>query len=82
MKTVFHKQFTNLPKTQKELLEKAIILFRNEPSHPDLYNHPLAGEWKGHRSISFGGAWRAHFKLVDKETALFVAAGTRSQLYK
>jgi len=78
----FNKQFAKLPKVQKERLEKTIILFRNEPHHPDLYNHPLTGEWKGHRSISFGGDWRAHFKIIDKETALFVAVGTHIQLYK
>lgn len=86
MKTVFHKQFTKqfakLSKAQKERFEKTIILFRNEPKHPDLYNHPLTGEWKGHRSISFGGDWRAHYKAIDKDTALFVAIGTHSQLYK
>ena len=78
----FNKQFAKLPKVQKERLEKTIFLFRNEPHHPDLYNHPLTGEWKGHRSISFGGDWRAHFKIIDKETALFVAVGTHIQLYK
>jgi mRNA interferase YafQ len=86
MKTVFHRQFnkqyTKLPRAQKERFEKAIILFRNEPSNPELYNHPLTGQWKGHRSISFGGDWRAHFKVIDKETALLVAVGTHSQLYK
>jgi addiction module RelE/StbE family toxin len=86
MKTVFHKQFNKqfakLPKAQKGRLEQAIILFRNEPYHPDLYNHPLSGEWKGFRSISFGGDWRAHYSVIDEDTALFVAAGTHSQLYK
>jgi len=53
----------------------------NNPYHPDLYNHPLAGEWIGYRSISFGGDWRAHYKMVD-EIAIFVACGTHSQLYK
>jgi len=86
MKTVFHrrfvKQYTKLPETQKQRLEKAIIIFRNAPNHPELYNHPLTGEWKGHRSISFGGDWRAHYIPQDKNTVLFVAVGTHSQLYK
>lgn len=86
MKTIFHKhfikQFAKLPKTQKERFEKVIILFRNESKDVDLYIHPLTGEWKGHRSISFGGDWRAHYKVMDKDTALFVAIGTHSQLYK
>ena len=86
MKTIFHKQFTKqfvkLPKAQKERFETNIIIFRTEPKHPDLYNHPLTGGWKDHRSISFGGDWRAHYKVIDKDTALFVAIGTHSQLYK
>ena len=86
MKTVFHKQFnkqfTKLPKAQKKRFEKAIILFRHEANHPDLYNHPLTGKWKGHRSISFGGDWRAHYIPQNDGIAFFVAVGTHSQLYK
>ena len=86
MKTIFHKQFAKqyakLPQAQKKRFEKAILLFRNEPSHPDLSNHPLTGEWKGHRSIAFGSDWRAHYLPQDADTARFVAVGTHSQLYK
>jgi mRNA interferase YafQ len=86
MKTVFHRQFVKqyakLPDAQKKRFEKAIILFKHEPNHPDLYNHPLTGQWKGHRSIAFGGDWRAHYLPQDTDTVLFVAVGTHSQLYK
>lgn len=86
MRTIFHKEFnkqyTKLPEAQKKRFEKAIIQFRHEPHHPDLYNHDLTGRWKGHRSIAFGGDRRAHYKLLDEHTALFVAIGTHSQLYK
>jgi len=86
MKTVFHKQFakqySKLPEAQKKRFEKAIILFRNDPDNPELYNHPLTGEWKGHRSIAFGGDWRAHFIPKSEDVALFVSIGTHSQLYK
>ncbi len=86
MKTVFHKQFSKqyakLPKAQKKRFETTIILFRNEPNHSSLYNHWLSGDWQGHRSISFGGDWRAHYLPKSKDEALFVAVGTHSQLYK
>lgn len=86
MKTIFHKQFvkqyTKLPDAQKKRFEKAIILFRHNPNHPALYNHPLTGQWKHHRSIAFGGDWRAHYILQEADTVLFVAIGTHSQLYK
>ena len=78
----FVKQTTNLKPAQQRRLQTALHLFQNEPQHPDLYNHPLTGQWKGHRSISFGGDWRAHYIPQDENTALFVAIGTHSQLYK
>lgn len=78
----FHKQATNLKQAQKKRLKDALLLFAEEPYHPDLYNHPLTGEWTGFRSISFGGDWRAHYKIVDDTIVLFVAVGTHSQLYK
>jgi len=79
----FIKQAANLKPAQKKRLEEAMKLFQRQPNHPDLYNHPLAGEWKGYRSIAFGGDWRAHFELTDNErVAWFVALGTHNQLYK
>lgn len=59
-----------------------LALFASNPYHPDLYNHPLAGIWTGHRSIAFGGNWRAHYLPKSKNEAFFVAVGTHSQLYK
>jgi len=78
----FHKQAEKLPPVQKKRLKQTLLLFEAEPYHPDLYNQPLTGEWKGHRSISFGGDWRAHYIPQDKDTALFVVIGTHSQLYR
>lgn len=77
----FTKQAKNLKLAQKQRLAAALRLFRVEPHHPDLSNHPLTGKWRGHRSISFGGDWRAHYKVIDENTVMFVAVGTHSQLY-
>ena len=77
----FEKDYLKLKPAQRKRLKKAFILFVNDPMHPDLYNHPLTGEWTGYRSIAFGGDWRAHYKVVENE-AVFVACGTHSQLYK
>ncbi len=77
----FDKQYLKLKPAQRERLKKALMLFVNEPMHPDLYNHPLTSEWTGYRSIAFGGDWRAHYKIVDG-IAVFVALGNHSQLYK
>ena len=60
----FHKSFTKQAKAlkpaQKDRLKQALLLFEAEPYH-HLYNHPLRGQWAGHRSIPFGGDWRAHY---------------------
>lgn len=78
----FRKQYKKLRPAQKERFAKALSLFRIEPHHPELYNHPLTGEWKGHRSIAFGGGLRAHYMSKGNDEAYCVAIGTHSQLYK
>ena len=78
----FHKQAKDLKPEQKQRLKKALLLFESNPSHLDLYNHSLTGKWKGHLSISFGGDWRMHYRVVDDDSVLFLAVGTHSQLYK
>ena len=77
----FDKQYSRLPAAQKKRLEEAILLFRKDPYSPVLRNHALSGNWTGHRSISFGGDWRAHYKAISDDEALFIAIGTHSQLY-
>lgn len=78
----FKKQYKKLPQTQKKRFAAALKVFSVQPYHPSLYNHPLKGNWKGHRSVSFGGDWRAHYVPISKNIAFFVAIGTHSQLYK
>ncbi len=86
MKPIYHrgfkKQYKHLPPSQKKRFAQALALFVTDPYHRDLYNHPLTGKWKGHRSISFGGDWRAHYTVINERTVMFVAVGSHSQLYK
>lgn len=56
----FVKQASALKPAQKKRLQVALQLFLITPMHPDLYNHPLTGKWKGYRSIAFGGDWRVN----------------------
>jgi len=77
----FQKQVVLLHPGQKQQLKAALLLFQVEPEHPDLYNHPLTGNWAGYYSIAFGGDLRAHYKMVD-DVAVFVAAGTHAHLYR
>ncbi|MEO7364164.1 MAG: type II toxin-antitoxin system mRNA interferase toxin, RelE/StbE family [Candidatus Saccharimonadales bacterium] len=78
----FKKQYKKLKPTQQERFALALAVFVIEPRHLSLYNHSLTGDWIGHRSISFGGDWRAHYLPKGKDTAFFVAIGTHSQLYR
>lgn len=86
MRIILHKSFQkdiqDLKPAQKRRLKKVLLVFEANPAHPSLYNHPLTGEWKGYRSIAFGGDWRAHYIEQGDDTVLFVAIGTHSQLYK
>ena len=78
----FQKQVVKLKPAEVKRLKEALELFMVDPNDPNLYDHSLFGEWKGHRSISFGGDWRAHYIVIGQDIVLFVAAGTHSQLYK
>ena len=78
----FEKQLAKLPKKQRDRAIDAIDLFLDEPMEPSLRNHALKGQWLGYRSISAGGDFRLHFKMIDQNTVLFVVLGSHSQLYK
>jgi addiction module RelE/StbE family toxin len=81
--TDFDKQFQDrLTDGQKIQVLDAIDLFIDKPFQEDFRNHALKGEWLGYRSISVGGDLRLHFKMIDDETAYFVAVGNHKQLYK
>ena len=86
MKVKFQQNFTNqfkeLSKTQKRLLADTIELFTEDPMHNSLRNHPLKDKWVNYRSITADGDLRLHYRLIDKDTALFVAVGTHDELYR
>ena len=78
----FEKQLAKLPKKRRDKVIDTIGLFLDEPMEPSLRNHALTSEWLGYRSISAGGDFRLHFRVIDQNNVLFVAVGTHSQLYK
>ncbi len=78
----FTKQFTKLSKSQKQLVTDAIELFTENPMHDSLRSHPLRDKWVNYRSITADDNLRLHYRLVNKDTALIVAAGTHNELYK
>ena len=78
----FNKQFEKLTEKRQKQAKAAVALFLQDTATPSLRNHALKGEWLGYRSISAGGDFRLHFRVVDQDNVLFVAVGTHNQLYK
>jgi addiction module RelE/StbE family toxin len=86
MKVKFQKSFTSqfkeLSKTQKRLVTDAIELFTEDPMHDSLRNHPLKDKWANYRSVTADDDLRLHYRVINKDTALFVAVGTHDELYR
>ena len=78
----FNSQFKELSKTQKRLVTDTIELFTEDPMHDSLRNHPLKDKWVNYRSITADDDLRLHYRVINKDTALFVAVGTHYELYK
>ncbi len=77
----FIKQTEKLaPKLRIKLYEQ-IKLFRDNPLHPSLRNHPLRGKYTMYRSINITGDYRALY-LQKEDEAVFDKIGTHSQLYR
>jgi addiction module RelE/StbE family toxin len=65
--------------------KERILVFSNNPIHPQLRNHPLHGKYIGKRSIDITSDWRAIYEEKregEDIIAYFIALGTHSQLYK
>ena len=77
----FDKRFRKLRTGEKErFCERRDLFFKNQ-FDPVLNNHPLHGEYAGWRSIHIGGDLSVIYRLVDADTAHFLAIGTHSELY-
>lgn len=85
MKLYFHKKFEKqygrLQKQEQKRVQERIGLFRENPFHPVLENHPLQGKYAEYRSINIGGDLRAVFKRVGADEYVFAKIGTHSELY-
>lgn len=76
----FKKQVSKYPFFKIQIDER-IILFLEDPFHPRLNNHPLAGKWMGYRSINITDDYRAVYRNVEEAVAYFVDMDTHSNLY-
>lgn len=78
----FKKKTDKLPKKIRRALAERLRLFVQEPFHPLLDNHKLAGDRKHQRSINITGDWRLIFEHYDEDTVRLIDIDTHSNLYE
>lgn len=70
----------------KRLKEVMLLLIKNEePLGPEWLDHPLGGEWNGHRECHIGGDFLLAYKLDSShklEQVIFVRTGTHADLFE
>ena len=79
------KEFKRLYKTDKKLtvkIKRQLDLFKDDPKHPSLRNHKLAGNLKNHWSISITRSVRMVYVQKTKDIAYFIDVGTHEEVYK
>ena len=68
------------------LKEAMLLLIANDNSlGPEWLDHPLGGDWKGHRECHIGGDFLLAYKLEDSAKhclIVFVRAGTHADLFE
>ena len=68
------------------LKEALLLLIANDgPLGAEWLDHPLKGEWEGHRECHIGGDFLLVYRLDDKSKValvVFVAAGTHAELFE
>jgi addiction module RelE/StbE family toxin len=81
----FAKQYDKANLKIQTVFKEKVRLFLNDPSNPQLRNHPLKGTLSGYKSINITGDWRALYtedEQEDEMIIIFEMIGTHSQLYK
>lgn len=68
------------------LKEAMLLLIANDTMlGPEWLDHPLSGDWKGHRECHIGGDFLLAYKLEDSAKhglIVFVRAGTHADLFE
>jgi mRNA interferase YafQ len=65
----------------KRLKEAMLLLIANDgPLGPEWRDHPLKGDWDGHRECHIGGDFLLAYTL-DESGIVFVRAGTHADLF-
>jgi mRNA interferase YafQ len=85
----FVKDWERLSRTGRydmhRLKEAMLLLIANDaPLGPEWLDHPLKGEWDGHRECHIGGDFLLAYKIDGSGktgTIVFVRAGTHAELF-
>lgn len=68
------------------LKEAMLLLIANDaPLGPEWLDHPLGGDWDGHRECHVGGDFLLAYKVDDSAKSglvVFVRAGTHAELFE
>ncbi len=81
--TAFRRDVKRAQKRGKDMakLRAVILLLLDEQTLPDrLKDHPLKGDWLGHRDLHIEPDWLLIYKLSDSELRL-ARTGTHSDLF-
>lgn len=77
----FKKRYKKLSPNIRNQFDKRLCLFAENPLHPLLRNHQLAGKRNTQWSINVTGDWRAIYTWKGERTAVFLEIDTHSNLY-
>ncbi len=61
-----------------------MLIANNGPLGPEWLDHPLKGDWEGHRECHIGGDFLLAYKVDDSGKTgmiVFVRAGTHAELF-
>lgn len=58
-----------------------LTLLKREPLPPEYKDHPLRGQWAGHREFHVQGDWIVIYRIENDEALVPVRTGTHSDLF-
>ena len=69
----------DMPRLKQAML---LLIANDGPLGPEWSDHPLKGDWDGHRECHVGGDFLLAYKLDEAGgMVIFVSAGTHSDLF-
>ena len=63
----------------------SLLIANDDPLGPEWLDHPLNGDWLGHRECHIGGDFLLAYKLDGSrktDLVVFVRAGTHAELFE